>query len=120
MERISQPRLLLHIEGGLILLFSVMMYSYLKGGWGMFFLFLLVPDVAFLGYLVNKDVGRISYNLFHFYLGPFLLFVFGTFMENPLYFLLALIWLAHIGMDRLVGFGLKYPEGRKVTHFNKL
>ncbi len=33
---------------------------------------------------------------------------------------LALILFAHIGIDRLLGFGLKYPSGFKDTHLQRL
>jgi len=120
MEKISQPKILLHIEGGIVLLFSLFMYHYLDGGWRIFFLLLLVPDISLLGYLANDRTGSTSYNLFHFYLTPFVLALSGIFLEKPNLILYGLIWLAHIGMDRVLGLGLKYPEGRKITHFSKL
>ena len=30
----------------------------------------------------------------------------------------ALVWAAHIGVDRAVGYGLKYPTGFKHTHLS--
>jgi hypothetical protein len=32
----------------------------------------------------------------------------------------ALIWAAHIGVDRLVGYGLKYPTAFKDTHLQRV
>ena len=33
---------------------------------------------------------------------------------------LGLIWLAHIGMDRAIGYGLKYPTNHKDTHLQRV
>jgi hypothetical protein len=32
----------------------------------------------------------------------------------------ALIWFAHISMDRTVGYGLKYPTSFKDTHLERV
>ncbi len=33
---------------------------------------------------------------------------------------LALVWGAHIGMDRMLGYGLKYRTGFKDTHLQRV
>jgi hypothetical protein len=64
-----------------------------------------------LGYLAGSRVGAASYNLFHTYAAPSLLAALGLLAESPLVVSVALVWFAHIGFDRIVGFGLKYPTG---------
>lgn len=72
------------------------------------------------GYLVNKKAGAIIYNLVHTYTGPLLLFLVLWLAGESPYFWLGLIWLAHIGMDRMFGYGLKYETAFKDTHLQRV
>ena len=85
-----------------------------------FALLLLAPDLSALGYLVNVQVGAATYNLVHTQVLPVLLLAVGYFSGNQLLIELALIWLGHIGIDRLAGFGLKYPTKFQDTHLQRL
>ncbi|GCE31572.1 hypothetical protein KDA_70560 [Dictyobacter alpinus] len=60
------------------------------------------------------------YNLIHTYVLPIALLAISLLISNPLLLLFALIWLSHIGLDRLLGFGLKYPTIFKDTHLNRV
>lgn len=91
-------------------------YRYLGGTWPMFAALFLVPDIGIAGYLADRRIGATVYNLAHTYLAPALLALAGFILAAALPYLLALIWAAHIGFDRLAGFGLKYPSGFGVTH----
>ena len=42
--------------------------------------------------------------------------IIGMLVGAPLAVAVALAWFAHIGMDRLAGYGLKYPTDFKDTH----
>lgn len=81
---------------------------------------LLAPDVSLLGYLAGPRVGAVTYNLFHSYPLPAALGALGLLWGAPLAVAVALVWLAHIGIDRLVGYGLKYPTGSKDTHLGRV
>jgi hypothetical protein len=117
MNRLTiSPNLLLRIEGAVLLAMSVLFYSRHGGGWLIFGLLLLAPDLSMLGYLAGNRVGAVAYNLFHTYAPPAALALYGLLGGQDLALSLALIWLAHIGMDRLVGYGLKYPGNFKDTH----
>ena len=118
--RLSMPRLLLQLEGLAVLVAALVCYGYQGYSWLAFILLLLVPDLVMVGYLVNNQVGSIVYNLGHTYVLPLLLGVFSLLFEAPLGLQLALIWLAHIGMDRTVGYGLKYEDGFKETHLSRV
>ncbi len=108
---------LLKLEGGLELAAAILAYALLGGNWVLFVVLLLVPDVSMLGYLAGNRVGAAVYNAAHTYLAPAALAVIAWALHLPPWVtLVALIWAAHIGMDRLLGFGLKYPEGFKPTH----
>jgi len=115
-----QPKPLLHIEGAVVLLLSCILYHQFHGNWLLFVLLLLTPDLFMLGYTINKTVGAACYNLVHTYVLPLslfcLLWLSGHQSQSPL----ILIWTAHIGLDRMLGYGLKYPSGFRDTHLNKV
>ena len=71
-----------------------------------------------VGYLANPRVGAAVYNLVHTYGGPLALYAYAIGTHNTQLVQLALIWTAHIGFDRMLGFGLKYPTRFKDTHLN--
>ena len=116
----SRPAVLLRAEGAAMLLTSVMLYWVSGGSWLLFALLLLVPDLSMLGYLAGPRVGATVYNVFHAYPLPAALGAFGLLGGSPLALAVALVWFAHIGMDRLVGYGLKYPTEFKDTHLGRV
>ena len=69
-----------------------------------------------LGYFSNVSIGSATYNFAHTYITPAILLPIAYFAAKPQLFPIALIWTAHIGFDRLLGFGLKYPTNFKDTH----
>ncbi len=81
-----------------------------------FALLFLVPDLSLAGYAFSVRFGTALYNTVHTYTGPLVLAGIAIFGARPVMLLYALIWTAHIGMDRLVGFGLKYPTRFQDTH----
>ncbi|WP_431801082.1 DUF4260 domain-containing protein [Halobacillus andaensis] len=111
---------LLHFEGLAVLLASLYFYAHEGGSWWLFFLCLFLPDLSILGYMFNKKAGAISYNAGHTYVLPLILLVLSMMWHHPLFLSLSLIWIAHIGMDRMVGYGLKYPDHFKKTHLQKV
>ena len=116
--RLSMPRLFLHAEGLAILAIALVLYG--RGGysWWTFLLLLLTPDLAFLFHLAGKRIGNTVYNIVHTYIFPVVLALVSANSGNELGLQLALIWLAHIGMDRAVGYGFKYPDETRKTHFS--
>ncbi|WP_173916783.1 DUF4260 domain-containing protein [Halobacillus sp. Marseille-Q1614] len=113
-------KLILQLEGLIVLLIAVYFYTQTGGSWVLFFLCLLVPDLSMLGYLKNKRWGAGIYNIGHTYIIPLLLSVFAFIASHDLLLALSLIWIAHIGMDRTIGYGLKYPSDFKDTHLQKV
>ncbi|HEY3815896.1 MAG TPA: DUF4260 domain-containing protein [Polyangiaceae bacterium] len=111
------PRTLLRLEGAAAVASAAFAFSALGGRWSLFALLFLVPDLSMLGYLAGRRVGAVSYNAAHSYLGPALLAatgaVTGAATGGALAALwVACIWAAHVGFDRMLGYGLKYG-----THF---
>ena len=113
---LTKPRILLHVEGAAILFLSVFFYRETHASWLLFALLFLAPDLFMLGYLANARVGAALYNLVHTTTPPILMIVFSLLSNQQKFLPYALIWLAHIGIDRLLGYGLKYPSQFKDTH----
>jgi hypothetical protein len=116
----KKPIILLKLEGLAVFLLALVIYWQQSFNWTLFWSTVLIPDLALLGYLVNAKVGATAYNVTHSKLLPSALAVVAIVTGNALLSALALIWLVHIGVDRMLGYGLKYPEGFKVTHLGTL
>jgi hypothetical protein len=110
------PKLLLRMEGAAALAVATYAYAQFGNGWGLFAMLFLVPDLSMLGYLANPRIGAVTYNFGHSYLSPAALAFAGLVTGMPMLFSVALIWIAHIGFDRAVGYGFKYPTAFKHTH----
>lgn len=113
---VGTVKTMLRWEALLIMVGAFIVYANLSGNWGMFALLFLVPDLSMLGYLISRSVGAVVYNVGHSYVSPGILTLLGFSMTSPLLYSLALIWIAHIGFDRMLGFGLKYASGFGDTH----
>jgi hypothetical protein len=68
----------------------------------------------------DTRLGSMTYNAVHTYVVPAILLGFALISNFPLGTQIALIWIAHIGIDRALGFGLKYPDAFKHTHFDEV
>lgn len=117
---ISQTTLIQRLEGLAFLVAAVAAYAVIGASWWLFALLLFVPDLSMAGYWINNIVGQAAYNLVHTYALPLLLALLGFGLGQSLLLTIALIWLAHIGMDRAVGYGLKEDKGFKFTHLGAL
>jgi len=120
MKKWTMAKWLLRLEGTAVLAAAMILYNRLGFSWGLFALLLLTPDLAALGYLLNNRTGSRIYNLFHSYTVPLLGALVAFLLPLPAAQPLALIWLAHIGMDRMVGYGLKYPQAFQDTHLGRV
>lgn len=95
-------------------------YYLIGASWWMFLVFILIPDIFMLGYLKNSKLGAMIYNIGHTYTIPFVLFGFYMLLHNPIFLPISIIWIAHISMDRMLGFGLKFDSGFKHTHLGEI
>lgn len=114
------PKVLLHLEGLVVLLGCFLFYQLGEFSWLMFILLLFVPDLSALGYLINIRTGALLYNIVHTYIFSLTLILLGFLFVHATLLAVGLIFTAHIGLDRLCGFGLKYPTQFKDTHLNRL
>jgi len=112
--------LLLRLEGFAVLAAAVSAFAWLGGSWPLFAVLLLAPDLAMIGYRFGPVVGAAAYNAVHIYLTPAALGAAGLALGAPTMQALALIWIAHIGLDRALGVGLKYATGFGDTHLGRI
>jgi hypothetical protein len=113
-------RLILRAEGLCVFIAATLAYSRSGAGWGTFACFFLLPDVSFLGYLAGPRFGAASYNLAHSYVGAVACLVCAYMVPAPLLLTAGIIWCAHIGLDRALGYGLKYADGFGFTHLGRI
>lgn len=113
-------KMLLHVEGFAVLALCIYFYGENQFSWLLFLILLLAPDISMLGYLVNQRIGALIYNVFHTYSLTIGIIIFGILFSNTTLLAVGLIWTAHIGMDRMVGYGLKYPTGFKDNHLGRV
>ncbi|MGZ5059003.1 MAG: DUF4260 domain-containing protein [Methylobacter sp.] len=120
-ETTGGVRTVLRLEGLCVLVAASVAYSKFGLGWGTFALFFLMPDISFLGYLAGPKVGAaVSYNLAHSYIGAVVCLAVGIMLPAPILLCIGLIWCAHIGFDRALGYGLKYSDGFRFTHLSRI
>jgi Domain of unknown function (DUF4260) len=113
------PNTYLRLESAAIFGACVAALVYLGCPWWLAAVLFLTPDLAMLGYLINPQVGAISYNLAHFQLLAIGLAAFGLISSLPTLTLIGLIWLAHIEFDRTLGYGLKNSSFQD-THLGRI
>ena len=109
---------LLRLEGLAVAALTAVLYARTGTSWWLFAALWLVPDLSMLGYLVDSCWGARTYNAIHSYVTPATLAVCALVLHQPALVPFALIWANHIGVDRLLGYGLKYPAGFKWTHLS--
>jgi hypothetical protein len=110
---------LLRLEGLALAAVSAALYARTGSSWWMFAALWLVPDLSMLGYFVSPCWGARLYNAIHTTVTPITLALAALLLHVPGPLPYALIWLNHIGVDRLLGYGLKYPAGFGWTHLGK-
>ena len=90
------------------------------GNWVFLIPLLLLPDVSAVGYLAGPGVGAFTYNLAHTWVPGVLVLGLGTWLSVPTIQLAAAILIAHVGVDRALGYGLKLPTSFQDTHLGRI
>jgi len=101
---------------------AISLSFYVRGhfNWWLFAVLFLAPDLFMLGYLANVRVGSALYNLAHTLVGPIGLLLVAFVLSAQHFTPYGLIWLSHLGLDRMLGYGLKYPTQFRDTHLQHL
>jgi hypothetical protein len=116
----SLPSLLLRLEGLAVFIAAIAATIHLNGNGWLFALLLLAPDLSALGYLKDTRTGATLYNIVHSYTLPGAMLAGALAANWETGVLLVVIWFAHIGMDRVFGYGLKYSTEFKDTHLGRV
>jgi hypothetical protein len=111
-------RLWLRLEGLVALLLATGLYAQQRGSWLVFAVLFLTPDLSFAGYIGGPRFGAALYNVVHSFVGPMILA--AALLGAGAAPTLALVWAAHIGFDRAMGYGLKYPSAFGDTHLGRI
>ena len=114
------PRRWLRIEGLAAFAAGIALYSGGGGELAWLLPLLLVPDVSMLGYLAGPRVGAFTYNLAHTWAAGIAVLAVGLATATSPAILAGAILVAHTGMDRLAGYGLKYPSAFADTHLGRI
>ena len=113
-------RTVLRLEGLALFLGMTLLYGVWDGSWWVYAALFMAPDLSFLAYFGGPRFGAMMYNAAHSYMVPMALMTVGFAMAEPLVLSIAMIWLAHIGFDRALGYGLKYASGFTFTHLGRI
>ena len=120
------PHILLRLEGALVLAVAGLAFHQFGGAaalgvsWWTTILIFLAPALSMLGYLGGARTGAILYNAAHSYIAPLAFGAIAFLALGRAPVAPALLWLAHIGFDRALGYGLKYGSGFSDTHLGRI
>ncbi|MEK7621439.1 MAG: DUF4260 domain-containing protein [Patescibacteria group bacterium] len=110
----------LRLEYLLLAAVTAAIYINLGFDWYWLVILFLVFDISMFGYLINKEVGAVTYNAVHSVVGPILLLLGYVLFDGKVLLFIALLWFFHIAIDRTLGYGLKHFEGFHHTHLGKI
>jgi hypothetical protein len=110
----------LRLEGFVAFIAALAAFHLTGGNWWLFATLILAPDLSMLGWYAGEKNGARIYNLAHTYTVPALLGAIGFVTGAGWLVSVAIIWIAHIGLDRAIGYGLKYPGSFKNTHLGTM
>jgi hypothetical protein len=108
------------MEGLALLILATAAFAQMDLSWWLYAAFFLIPDLSLAAYMGGPKAGAVAYNALHSTIGAAFLAGIGLFLDNPLCLGIAAIWAAHIGFDRLLGYGLKYASGFHDTHLGRI
>jgi hypothetical protein len=113
-------RMWLRLEGLAAFAAALVLFGASGGNWLLLVPLLLLPDVSAIGYLAGPRMGAITYNLLHTWAPGFVALGLGFWLASPTIQLAASILIAHVGMDRALGYGLKMPTAFQDTHLGRI
>lgn len=118
MDTVSWQRL----EGALVCIAALVLFVLLGDGvaWWQAAILFFAPDLSFAAYLAGPRLGALAYNFVHVYAFGAVVLAIGVGLDAPFVAALGALWIAHSGFDRMLGYGLKSPEGFTVTHLGTI
>ena len=109
-------KILLKLEALALLGLSIFLFSRLNYSWWLYPLLFFVPDLSMVGYAFGARVGALIYNIVHHHALSIGLYILGFALGIPALQLTGVILLGHSSLDRVLGYGLKYPDLFQNTH----
>jgi hypothetical protein len=110
----------LRIEGLAAFIAGLAIYGANGGAWLLVVPLLLVPDLSMVGYLRDPRLGAFTYNLVHTWASGLVVLGLGVWSGTGWLILAGAILVAHVGMDRAAGYGLKLPSAFHDTHMGRI
>jgi hypothetical protein len=107
---------LLRLEEAAMFIGSIYLLSLHEVPWWTYFILVLGPDIAMIGYFINDKIGAVSYNMLHHKGIAIAVYATGIYFQNEAVQVAGVILFGHSSMDRMFGYGLKYFKGFKHTH----
>jgi hypothetical protein len=117
---IGAVRTWLRLEGLAGFVAGLVLFGASGGNWLFIVPLILLPDISAVGFLAGSRAGTFTYNLFHNWVPGLVTLGVGFWMTSPAIILAASILIAHVGMDRMVGYGLKLPSSFNDTHLGRM
>jgi Domain of unknown function (DUF4260) len=117
---VTLPRAVLHAEGAVAFAAATLLYFHGGHPWWLYLALALGPDLSMVAYAGGARLGALGYDTAHTYVVPVALAAVGVVGDVDALVAVALVWIAHIGVDRAVGYGLKYESGFKDTHLQRV
>jgi hypothetical protein len=111
---------LLRLEEFFLFGLALFLFTQLDYGWGWYALLFLAPDLSMAGYLANPRLGAWTYNLIHHKGLAVALYILGFVFSVQWLMLTGTILLGHSSLDRVFGYGLKYPDAFQNTHLGRI
>ena len=112
--------LIVRLEWAAVAVAAVVFYAWSGVSWWLFAVLILAPDLSMFGYLGGPRIGAIAYNALHILILPVPLLLVGYLSGHTVAIAVALIWIAHIAIDRALGYGLKLSIGFQDTHLGRI
>ena len=114
------PRLILRLEGLALLALATAGFAHTGHSWWLYAVLFFAPDLSLAAYGGGARLGALAYNALHTTIGPAALAGTGLLVKDGTLLAIAAVWAAHIGFDRMLGYGLKYPSAFADTHLGRI
>lgn len=112
------PNLAQRLEGLAIFVATIVLFAHNGCSWWVYAIAVAAPDIAIAGYAFGTRIGATIYNTVHLFVWPVALGTFSFLQGRATLVGVALAWASHIGIDRALGFGLKFADDFKHTHLS--
>jgi len=115
----NTARFWLRLEGIAALAAGIALFQQIGGNFLWLIPLLVLPDISMVGFLRGPALGAFTYNLIHNFAVALLALGAGVALNIPALAVTGAILVAHTGMDRALGFGIRYSDDPKRSHLQR-